>query len=307
MAVKAVQMSDLVDAYLAMRRVAGYALLREGADLRKFAKFCAEKGVRHVATKLAIQWAERTPSRWLRVNRLRTISHFAEYARAEDGRHEVPPLRCLGTYRYRRPTPYILSRAQIDALLREAGNMGPKGTLRPQILQTLFALIAVTGLRISEALGLTLSDVGPTGLVVRKSKFGKGRVLPIHSSTWAALESYISRRRQVPSEDDHLFISLTGKVLRRHTVEEIFRELVDAAGIPRKPRIRGPVIHSLRHTFAVRALEASTGSSSAVAEHMLAVSRYLGHSDVVHTYWYYESTPQLMRAIARLSERAGGR
>lgn len=302
MAAQARSLIGAVEAYLAMRHIAGYELRREGKVLRDFAKYSGARGHRHIKSDLAVRWSAKSPSAWVRVNRIHTICQFADYARAEQPRHEVPPRDYFGQYPKRRPSPYILSRRQIEQLLVAAGHLGPTGTLRPLVFQTLFALIAATGMRVSEALALRFQDVTPAGLVIRRSKSGNGRVLFIHPSTRDALKRYIERRRRVPCESEHLFISVLGHPLSRKAAGVVFRELVDACGIPRRRRLRGPVIHSLRHTFTVRALEACRGNRRAVAEHMRAVSRYLGHSDITHTYWYYESTPQLMRAIATLSE-----
>jgi integrase len=302
MAGRAAPLIDVVEAYLAMRRIAGYELRHEGKYLRDFAKYTAARGYRHVRADLAVRWSATSRSAWVRVNRIHAIGHFADYARAEDSRHEMPPIGYFGKYPKRRPTPYILSRRQIQQLLAAADRLGPADTLRPLMFQTLFALIAATGMRISEAVGLRFEDVTPSGLVVRRSKSGKGRVLPVHASTHCALEQYIERRRRVPCESTHLFISMSGAPLSRKAASVVFRDLVDDAGIRRHQRLRGPVIHSLRHTFTVRALEACRGDRRAIAEHMRAVSLYLGHSDIAHTYWYYESTPQLMRVIAKLSE-----
>lgn len=303
MAAHAPALTEVVEAYLSMRRVAGYELRQEGKYLLDFAKYTSARGRRHVVSDLAVRWSAGSRSVWIRVNRIHTIFHFAEYARAEDPRHEIPPIGYFGKYPKRRPTPYILSHRQIQQILAAAGRLGPGGTLRPLMLQTLFALIAVTGMRISEAVGLRFEDVTSSGLIVRRSKSGKGRVLPVHASTHRALERYIERRRRVPCETTHLFISMSGTPLSRRAAAAVFRDLIADAGIQRHRRLRGPVIHSMRHTFTVRALEACRGDRRAIAEHMKAVSLYLGHSDIAHTYWYYESTPQLMRVIAKLSEQ----
>lgn len=302
MAAHAPALTEIVAAYLAMRRVAGYQLRDEGKYLHDFARYTAARGRRHVVADLALRWSARSRSAWIRVHRIHSICHFADYARAEDPRHEVPPIGYFGKYPRQRPTPYILSRRQIRQILAAASRLGPSGTLRPLMFQTLFGLIGATGMRISEAMGLRFEDVTRSGLVVRRSKSGKGRILPIHHSTHRALEQYIERRRRVPCETTHLFVSMAGTPLSRKSASVMFRQLVDGAGIRRHRLLRGPVIHSLRHTFTVRALEACRGDRRAIAEHMKAVSLYLGHSDIAHTYWYYESTPLLMRVTARLSE-----
>lgn len=304
MASRSPDLIEAVSAYLTMRRTAGYLLKREGKFLEDFARFSDARGQHYVTAHLAIQWAGTSTSAWVRINRLHSICLFAEYARAEEPRHEVPPPHHFGLYPKRRPAPYILTNTEIRNILHAASRLGPRKSLRPRVFETLFGLIAATGMRVSEAVALCYRDVDPAGLVVRKSKSGKGRVLPIHETTRQALDQYIEERSAVASDHDFLFVSLSGKPLRRETARDVFRQLVDDAGIPRRVGVRGPVIHSLRHTFAVRALEACEGDQCAVAEHMQAVSRYLGHSDIMHTYWYYESTPQLLAAISKMSEQS---
>ncbi len=167
---------------------------------------------------------------------------------------------------------------------------------------TLLGLIAATGLRISEALALRLDDITTAGLVIRQTKFRKSRLVPVHGTTRCALGAYLIAREKRAGDDDAVFLSEWETGLRHPTVITTFLALVRGSGIHPGAGKRGPRIHDLRHTFAVRSLEECTGDREAVARHMLALSTYLGHAHLVDTYWYLQATPRLLADVAAQSE-----
>jgi len=289
-----------IESYLAVRRSAGFALSNTEYLLHNFARFATERGETHVRTATAIDWATRSRSVAQRDTRLRTVCRFARYMRAEDARHELPPADHFG-YRKTRRVPRIYSEIEICRLMEAALQLGPAGSLRRQTYVTLIGLLAATGLRISEALGLCFSDVTPNGLLIRDTKFRKTRMVPLHHSTGAALDRYLTRRRRTCSNADHVFIRDDGRTLPYREVHATFRTLLKTADLlpatGRRPRL-----HELRHTFAVRALEASPAGRHHVGQHMLALATYLGHVNIDATYWYLETTPELLRDVAAASE-----
>ena len=167
---------------------------------------------------------------------------------------------------------------------------------------TMLGLIAATGLRISEAIGLRLGDVTTAGLVIRQTKFRKSRLVPLHATTRRALESYLAVRAKSADSDDAVFLSERKTALRYQTVISTFLALVRGIGIHPGVGHQGPRIHDLRHTFAVRSLEQCAGNGEAVARHMLALSTYLGHAHLLDTYWYLQATPRLLADVAAQSE-----
>ena len=294
-----------VETYLAVRRAAGFALRNTSYHLRSFAAFSEARKRHYISTEIAIAWAGLAPSLAERARRLGTVIRFARYLRAEDDRHEVPPaiFRRVGSTR---PTPYILTPEQVRQLIEAASQSGYK-TLRRATYSTLFSLLACAGLRVSEAIRLRLDDITPDGLVIRSTKFRKSRLVPLHETARAGLERYLQQRRPYAPFEDHVFASVRRKPLLIEDVDEAFRTAVKRAGLPPSGHAR-PTPHSLRHTFAVRALETCPNGRDAVTKHMLALSTYLGHSKVAHTYWYLEAVPELMRDIAdRAEEFAIGR
>ena len=290
-----------VESYLTVRRACGFELKSQGNLLRSFAIYSEDKGKQHVCSEVAIEWAGLAHSIHQRARRLGDVIRFARYIRVENQAHELPQA-VFGSEKRTRPTPYIFSQGNIQRLVQAASQSGYR-TLRRKTYSTLFALLACTGLRVSEAIRLRVEDITPDGLIIRRSKFRKSRLIPLHSTAVVGLESYLKHRRPYAPFDDHVFISLRRKPLRIRDVETAFQTAVNKAGLQQrvagKPR---PTPHSLRHTFAVRALETCPDNRDHITKHILALSTYLGHTHVSYTYWYLEATPDLMRNIAERCE-----
>jgi len=296
-----------VQSYLSVRRAAGFRLRDVELHLRSFAAYSNAKGQRYVNSQTAIEWARQVPSVDSRARRLADVVRFARYMQAEDWRHEMPPA-VFGPERRHRPTPYILSEEQICQIIRLAAQSGYRTLLR-QTYSTFFALLSCTGLRVSEAIRLRYDDITPDGLVIRSSKFRKNRLVPLHETARAGLEGYLQQRRPYAPFDDRLFISLRRKPLLIKDVETAFRTVADKMGLPRGRGQCRPTPHSLRHAFAVRALQTCPDGRDHITRHMLMLSTYLGHSKAALTYWYLEAVPELMRSIAERCEAhlAGGK
>jgi integrase/recombinase XerD len=151
---------------------------------------------------------------------------------------------------------------------------------------------------VSEALDLRFSDVLPDGVLhIRQAKFGKGRYVPLHPTVVDALGRYLAVGRRLAVTDDHVFVSASNRRIASSTVNYTFRRVLQLAGVSSR-RTRPPRIHDLRHTFATRALERCPARRETVAQHFVALARYLGHADIGNMYWYLEATPELMQDIA---------
>lgn len=299
-------LAHAVESYLSVRRAAGFRLKDAGLRLRSFAAYSDQLGEHHVSSKTAIEWAGKASSVHQRAKRLADVARMARFMRAEDPRHEIPTA-VFGSERRPRRTPYILSDEQIRELVRLAAQSGYR-TLRRQTYSTLFALLACTGLRVSEAIRLRYDDITPDGLMIRETKFYKSRLVPLHETARAGLDRYLQQRRPYAPHDDHVFVSLRGKPLLIQDVETAFRTVAEAMGLPRGRGQIHPTPHSLRHAFAVRALQNCPDGRDRITRHMLMLSTYLGHSKADLTYWYLEAVPELMRNIADRCEAhvAGG-
>ena len=296
-----VMMHHHVDRFVQLNRALGMKFSAQETSLRAFADFAAERSVTHVTAALVLEWAgtAATPdASRARFDRARALAVFLH---AEDARHEIPAMGLLGRSRRRRPAPHILTQDQIKRIMQEALLVPGLTPISPLTYHNLFGLLASTGLRISEALSLQRNDLTEDGLMIRKGKFGKSRLVPVHASTRAALERYLEARSVVRHPGDALFVLGHGRPPTATRVHVVFVRIVRKLGY-RNPTGPGPRVHDLRHTFAVRSLEACGNNQQAVLRHMKALSTYLGHVDIANTYWYLEATPVLLKMIASTAE-----
>ncbi len=300
MAGGAAMIIDLVETYLVMRRACGFELKSEGSCLLNFAAYSDARGQDYVCRATAVEWAGLARTVHQRARRLGLVIRFTRFARAEDQRHEMPAA-IFGSEKGPRPVPYILSGQDIQRFVQAAFQLGCH-SFRRQTYGTFFSLLACTGLRTSEAINLRYGDITPDGLLIRNTKFRKSRLVPLHDTTRAGLERYLEQRRPYAPLDDHVFVSLRRKPLIIYGVETAFRTVANAIGLPCLPVQPRPTPHSLRHSFAVRSLESCPDGRDHITKHMLALSTYLGHGNVAHTYWYLEATPSLMKSIAEQCE-----
>jgi integrase len=302
------RMIDLVEEYLALRRGMGYALHIEGAELLRFARYADRKGHHGAITaELAVEWAklpqQADPLYWAR--RLDMVRRFAKHRRLFDPHTEIPAQGVFGPS-YRRPQPHIYSDAAIRQLIQQASLLGPAGGLRPKTYQTLFGLLACTGLRISEALHLKRDDVNvQQGLItIAATKFKKTRLVPLHPSAAQALKRYSQQRDQYhkhpPSET--FFLSEHGTSLKYWKVLMTFITLRQQLGWEATGR-PVPTIHGLRHSFVVSRIVLWYREGVDLDRRIAALSTYLGHVKVTDTYWYVTATPELLSLSTERFER----
>jgi integrase/recombinase XerD len=296
-------LSSHVARYVAFHRGLGLQFNEQKRTLELYAAFAERHGDRHTRVSRIEEWCATAFSPPRARVRFDTVRRFCAFLNAEDPEHEVPPAQAFGRGKVPRPAPHILDDEQIRAILRAALDLPPKGTITPHTYHHLFGLLATTGLRISEALALQRDDLTDDGLIIRKAKFGKSRLVPIHATTRRALSNYQTIRARLKSNGDDLFVVTTGRAPHQTTAWEIFVQLARQLGYRGPPGTRGPRLHDLRHTFAVRSLQACAHDRQAVTRHIAALSIYLGHSDVANTYWYLEATPVLLHGIADATER----
>lgn len=292
-------MLQVIETYLVLRRAMGFAMSTAEYLLKSFAAFAAERGQTHVVMQTAIDWAALGPSVGQRDARLRAVCRFVRHARVEDVGHELPPANHFGA-RKRRRTPHIYTTGEIGRLIEAGLRLRSMRRMSPCTQATLIALLSATGLRISEALKLTIADVTRDGLLIRETKFRKTRLVPLHDTATAGLRRYLGHRGP-GSEDDPVFIDTRGRQLRYIAVKESFDVLVDKAGIKSRSGHR-PRLHDLRHTFAVRALQGSPTGRGRCGAHMVALATYMGHVNIYATYWYLEATADLLRDVATAGE-----
>ena len=302
-------LSGHVEDYLRLRRALGYKLERAGHLLPQLVGYLEAAGSTTLTTELAVCWA-RLPgnarsNHW--AARLTAARGFARYLQTIDPATEVPPAAVFPARRHR-PAPYLWSPQDIARLLDGASALHPR--LRAATYETLFGLLAVSGMRVGEATGLDRDDVDlDVGVItIRHAKFDRPRLVPLHTTTTAALHAYATERTRLcpASTSTAFFVSGVGTRLNRSDAAKTLRQLTTAMGL-RTATVR-PTAHQLRHSFAVRTLIDWHRSGASVDEHIADLSTYLGHVSPADTYWYLSASPELMALAAeRLDARFGAR
>jgi len=294
--------------YLQLRHSLGHELAEAGWLLPDFVAYLDAQGLGTVTVEAALEWSQQSPTgRVTSVGprRMTAARGFARYLSGIDASTQVPPMGLM-PHRQHWRQPFIYSPADIDTV-RDLARQAIVSPLRAATYDTLIGLLAVSGLRIGEAIKLDCGDIdwAQGVLLIRESKFGKSRLVPLHTSSMRALEDYAGLRDQLQPrpKDASLFVSLARKRLLYAVVQQTFRRLVDAAGIgtdaPSPPRL-----HDLRHTFAVRTLLGWYRAGEDVQARMPSLSTYLGHREPACTYWYLSAAPELLALAAARQDTA---
>ncbi len=304
-----ISLRDAIEQYVLLRRDLGFKLNGAQYLLRDFAGFMEDHAAPYITRDLAVQWAMRPQqvqsSYW--AQRLMAVRCFARHHSATDPRTEIPPPDLL-RYRPRRARPYLYTEHDIERLMAAARALRPAGSLRGLTYASLLGLLSVTGLRISEALALRAADVDwQAGLLrIRKTKFGKARLVPLHSSTRRGLRQYARQRDAyfgfLPTA--HFFLSKGGRPLSANEVWKTFRLLCRQVGLHASADWDEPQLHHFRHRLATESLLRWYRSGDDVEQRLPVLSTFLGHASIASTYWYLSSHPELMgRAMQRLEQR----
>jgi integrase/recombinase XerD len=302
-------LQNAIEDYIALRRSLGFKLNDMAADLTKFASFLEQKAAPYITTALALEWAmqstDHLPSHWAR--RLGFVRVFARHWSATDPRTEIPPAGLL-PFRAQRACPYLYTEQEIQRLLAAAKSLSPASGLRPWTYHCLFGLLAVSGLRISEAIKLERQDVDfyQGVLTIRQTKFNKNRLIPLHTSTRDVLSEYAEHRdRLVPNPSSSCFLlNDCGRCLERSAVRRTFYDLSRQIGLRGPTDHTGPRIHDFRHRFALNTLIQWYRAGEDIERRLPVLSTFLGHAHVADTYWYLSIHPELMGlATERLEQR----
>lgn len=295
--------------YLRLRRALGYGLEREERWLGQLIDYLQAAGSQRLTSDLVISWARQPataqPRYWSQ--RLGCARKFAVYLHTVDSSTQIPPTGVFPAQRHR-PDPYLWTAEQIEALLNAAGQLRP--ALRGLTYQTLFGLLAVSGMRLGEAIGLHCDDVDLDDAVItiQHPKFDRPRIVPVHPTTSAALRDYATQRDRLCPQPhaDAFLLSSRGNPLDRSQADKTLRAITTAMGI--RTATVHPRAHDLRHGFAVHTLIHWMREDVSVEEHIAVLATYLGHVSPAGTYWYLTGVPELMElAAGRLQLPAGVR
>jgi len=303
-----------LDRYLSVRRSLGYNLGTAERILRRFVQFADLEGAVHIDTALFLRWHATLAKAYTstRAARLTVVRLFAQWLSSFDPAHEVPP-RGLLPGSMQRSRPHIYTDAEIGAIIATAKALPSIYGLRGLTCSTLFALIAVSGLRISEALALDRGDIDADHgvLRVRQGKLGKERLLPLDRSVVTQLIDYLAERdRLIGHPAKPLFVTDKATRLTDCAARYNFARACQQIGLrthqPYCKHSRGPRVHDLRHSFAVKTMIGWYRTGKDPAREMIRLTTYLGHSKPSNTYWYLEAVPELLD-LAMTRATADGR
>jgi integrase/recombinase XerD len=300
-------LGEAVKEYLALRRALGYKLEAHGRLLPQFVEFLEQRQASVITTELALGWATEPAGGsvlWWH-QRLAVVAGLARYLQASDPCHEVPAIDLLPA-KFSRAVPYLYSEAEIEALMHAA--RGIRSPLKAATYQTLIGLLAVTGMRIGEAIALDRSDVElPEGrLTVRHAKNGRSREVALHRTTVTALDAYARVRDELcpRPKNPSFLISNAGTRLHKGTIWHEFDRLRRACGLDRETLGRQARMHDIRHSFVLRTLLGWYREERDVEAQLPLLATFLGHVHPSDTYWYFEGAPELLALAAERLEQS---
>jgi integrase len=305
-------LTQRLEDYLAVRRSLGFDLSFSARVLRRFTAFADSEGSDHITVDLFLRWkaafGNADNNTWS--SRLRIVRIFARWLQGYDQRTEVPPVGLIPG-NPPRGRPYIYSGKEIVEIVTRAANLKSRYELRGLTCSTVFGLLAATGMRVNEALQLDDEDVDlDTGVItVKRGKNGRARFIPIVASTTNRLRAYRRERVRLLGASAGAFFRIdNGHRLNEYTARYNFAIVSQAIGLRKPQRYRkhgrGPRIHDLRHTFAVRTIMTWYRAGLDPDREMSKLSTYLGHASPESTYWYIEAVPELLQLASERAERA---
>ena len=258
---------------------------------------------RTITRAIAERWIDsmKALSTGTRINRISILRQFCRYLSLFYPHTYIVPPSYLP--RRTRPAPHIYTPDDVRKIMATARQLGPLGSLRPQVVATTVGLLYATGIRIGEALNLTLGDVDLKGgvLQIRQGKFHKSRYVPLSPSTTARLASYVRRRRKAgfaTAATAPLFVNIAGRKYQHPLFTTVFLEVLRKSGLRGPKGQRGPRIHDLRHAFCVGRLLEWYRQEANLGAKLPLLATYLGHTTVTGTQVYLHATSQLLENVA---------
>ncbi len=298
-----------VDEYIEHKRSLGIGFQGESLLLRAFVRAAGDIDMNRISPHTVRKFlAGKGPMTMYWFSKFHTLSPFYRFAIARHYVHRSP----LPSVRPRKPEkfqPYIYSNQDIERLIDAADSCHRYGWfLEPHTIRTLLLLLYGTGLRISEALSLTIADFDLDGavLTIRETKFHKTRLVPVGPDLHRVLRQYVAEQwaHRPHTVASPLLATRDGKPVLRQTAEIVFRRLRKQAGVARSVEARyQPRLHDFRHTFAVVRLVTWYREGKNVQRLLPHLSTYLGHLRIRDTQHYLTMTGELLNEAGLCFER----
>ena len=305
-------LSEIVSQYITYKQSMGMRFHTEARTLKSFCKAMGDVGIAEVQPDRVQAFLAGTgPLTRFWHRKHEALRGFYRFAMARS-HATVSPLPSRVPQPPHAFVPYIFSPEELRRLLDTAASAShPRSHIQPHTCRMLILLLYGTGLRISEALSLTLGDVNLTGgiLTIRESKFYKTRLVPIGPDLLRALTSYaVQRAMDHPAKPDaRLLVSRTGTPITRQTAENTFARLRVRAGVLRHDGARyQPRLHDLRHAFAVHRVVSWYRQGADVQRLLPHLATYLGHVHIAATQRYLTLTPELLQQASQRFEHYAG-
>jgi integrase len=295
--------ADRLASYVRLRRQLGLQFDNQEAMLHAFDRYASERDYQGpLSEQLARDFALSVPGTSITVpaRRYLVVRHFAEYLAAYDP--STPRLDPKAIYRIQQqPPPYIFTEQELEQLLRKATEVPQRHKVANLALRTMIGLAASTGLRLREVVGLDLADADlKTGvLIVRRTKFDKDRLVPVHATTLEVLRTYSAARAQMPTalNETAFFLNARAGRYQPNNVGYLFRQLMHRIDL-HPPRGRKPTFRSLRHTFAVHRLIRWYREGANVQGLLPVLATYMGHVHYTSTSYYLTATTEMLGVAA---------
>lgn len=294
-------MRDPTERYLTERSMLGYIDRDLARDLRNFAAFAAERHAMFLKLDDALDWVANRPGRKRRSELLGALRRLGIYLNAEDRRHEIVPETYVKISKGPKLVPFLYTAEETSRVLAGFSEISLPHPFDAITYRHIIALVAATGMRISEAVRLKVFDFDGDALFVRKAKGDRDRLVYLHPTTATALRAYLDARPPSFRCND-LFSVHTGRAPLIETVRNKFRRCIDHVGLKGRRGSGPPRIHDFRHTFAVNCLAECDFGRENVSAHVVALTTYLGHVSIVSTFWYLDLTTEGKRDIAAALE-----
>jgi integrase len=290
--------------YLRLRRALGHKMNDAERYLVRFVAYLDGTGRPTVTMAAVLAFVldpDLDPASTVPARRASAVRGFARYLSGIDPATETPPAG-IATYRKSQRRPFIFSDRDVNTVARSAAAASPF-PFRRATLTTMIGLLAVSGLRVGEAINLDRADIDLDDgvILVRNTKFSKGRNVPVSASTIDALDVYRRQRDRTRPTSSRFFVSLIGTPVVYNSFAANFRHAVHRSGIAAGSAIQ-PRVHDLRHSFAVRTLLNWYRDGRDVEALLPRLSTYLGHAEPRHTYRYLTALPELLGQAANRLE-----
>ena len=298
-----------IQGYIEEKKAVGYNFGKGAAMLKRFDIFVKSFGLEEVSLpkKLVLEWTKLTPNETVsnQSHRISLLRGLAEYMNRIGYPAYIYPrgLVTIDRYSY---TPYIFSEVELLSILNVCDSY-PKAAASPYrhlVLPLIMRMLYGCGLRISEALNLSIDDVDlrEGTLFIADTKFGKERLIPMSDSLRKRCHDHRMSVLACRAGKDPFYPSPYGGSYSSSTISSLFRQILWKAGISHSGK--GPRLHDMRHTFAVHCLKKWVLNGRDLSNCLPYLSAYLGHEDMRGSQRYLRLTADLYPDITAKVEES---